>query len=1132
MVKGALWKNFFRTVWRSFARFLAILSIIALGAGFFVGLRETKTAMTATAQDFLTESELFDFHILNTYGYEQEDVEAFQKIAGVRLAEGAVSMDAILQENGEEWVYKLLSLPESVNLPTLRAGRMPEKPGECLGDFNAFQESDIGRTLTLSEGNEAADTLTTHEFTIVGLATSPVYINFQRGNTSLGSGKLAGFLYVLPETFALDGVYTEVYLRLDENYDFYAEKYDNVLSAMTDPIEKVAKAQAQRRYDALLADAEKALSEGQAEFDEKEQDANRQLSDAKQELESGSQEIAENRQTLLDAETELLDSQAAVDAGWNRVLSAQKELKNQRAAAEKQLADASKELEENLRKVSDGQKQTEAGLSQVAGGLTQIAEGLAQAQSGKEQLEILLQTIGVLEQASAQANQALDKALAENPDNEALLQAKKALDAACDRLQTSKQNYEAQYSELLGTIAQLEGKQSELTATKTELQETQTRLQEALLEIADGLAQLETRRAEAEAQLRQGQTVIDNTVAQLVSAQKQITDGKEELQTGKEQLQQAETQLQEGQAEYDSAKQEADSALEEGRVTLEDAREQVEKLRAEMPDTYVLDRNTNTGYVSFENDAGIVEGISRVFPMFFFLVAAMVCITTMTKMVDEERTQIGVLKALGYSSGAITGKYLAYSGLASMFGCVLGELLGSWVFPSILWQVYGIMYDFPCDIAFVVDWRLCVLVVSAYVFSILLVTWLSCRMELGEVPAQLIRPKAPKTGKRVLLERLPVWKHLRFLQKVTARNVFRYKKRLYMTILGVGGCTALLVTGFGVRDSIANIVDEQFDEISVYDMSVSFTGDQSAAMQESFRQAAGENADVLFLHSSAADLLHGKSTKSVTVLAAEASFDGFMNLTDGEKTLSQPGVGEALLSRGVAADLGIGEGDLITVQTADMERMTLKVAGVFRNKFYHYVIVSPETIAEQLGKPGAVNTAYVTAPEGSDVYSFSTKLSGQAGVARISVNQALRAQVGSMFDSLNYVVALIVICAGLLAFIVLYNLTNININERQRELATLKVLGFTPVETASYVFWENLLLSGGGALLGLLMGKFLHAFVMSQIRVDMVSFDTRVTFWSYCLSFLLTLIFAGLVDLILTRNLERISMTDALKSVE
>ena len=557
---------------------------------------------------------------------------------------------------------------------------------------------------------------------------------------------------------------------------------------------------------------------------------------------------------------------------------------------------------------------------------------------------------------------------------------------------------------------------------------------------------------------------------------------------------------------------------------LEDVSEKLEDDR-----WYTLTRNTNIGYACFENDADIVEGIANVFPVFFFLVAALVCMTTMNRMVEEQRTMIGVLKALGYSDGRIMGKYLFYAGSAALLGGVLGFLGGSYIFPKVIWSSYGIMYDLP-PIVFVFDGKLAAFSLAVSCLCSMGTTWFTCKKELFEAAASLMRPKAPKTGKRIFLERLPfIWKHLKFLYKVSIRNVVRYKKRFFMMVLGISGCTALLVTGFGIKDSIVNVAAQQFEEIQIYDMNL---GLRTAATEDEAYQKEIEKwaSGYTFVCEKSVDLQTEDTVKSITmvILSEEERADSFVNLhTAQNENIRYPGPGEAVISDKIAGKYGIKEGETITLSDDAMQKIKVKVTGICENFVYNYVYLHKDTYKEAEYK-----SVYMNIKEGKDVHEALAAMMQQPQTASGTVNEDVRERFSNMMSSLNYIVILITFCAGFLAFIVLYNLTNINITERVREIATIKVLGFYPGETAAYVFRENLVLTAIGGAVGLLLGKYLHRFVMSQIDIDMVSFDVHILPQSYLYSLLLTFLFAFIVNGFMSVKLSKIPMAESLKSIE
>ncbi|MGN0658520.1 MAG: FtsX-like permease family protein [Emergencia sp.] len=992
-------KSTFREIRSSLGRYIAILAIVALGVGFFSGLKVTREAMITTAGDYLSESSFFDYQIMSSLGWEQEDVDALAQEDHVTAAEGSISTDVLFcdETGGSDRVLKLHSITEDVNTLQLQEGRMPEKADECVVDYKLFSENPVGKTIIISEGNsdDTLDMLKYREYTITGTVNSPYYLNFERGSTSLGNGTVAGFAYIPESGFDTD-YYTEIFLRLDQNYQIYSQEYDDLIDASEDGIKAAAEARSEKRYQTVLKDARRELAEGQKEYDE----------------------------------------------NYEKYLS-------EKADAESQLADTWQQLQDGQKEIDDGRRELDKKKKELTGSRRQVLAGIAETEQKRQEFE---------------AGKAY-------MTEEEIAQTEASLSAAEKQLN-------GQLSQIDKGLDQIDDSRRELDKAEAEMPANLNRYYEA--------------KAEAE--------------AEFADAEKEFADARQELK---------------------------------------DAEDEIADI--EPPDTYVLDRYTNVGYACFESDSTIVDSIAKIFPVFFFLIAALVCMTTMTRMVDEQRTQIGVLKALGYSSGQIAGKYLFYSGSAALIGCIIGFFACCYVFPKIIWIAYGMMYDFSADLCFIFNTPLFVISLAVSLLCSMGATMFSCFSEFREVPAQLIRPKAPKNGKRILLERIPlIWNRLSFLYKVSFRNIFRYKKRFFMMVLGVCGCTALLLTALGLRDSVKNVVNYQFDEIQVYDCGVTFDRNMTAERQDSFREKAeAYTDDILFLHQGSVDLETGKTTKSITMMAADDdSFDSFIHLFDeNDEKISYPGRGEAVLCRKLADDYDLSTGDTILLRDEDGREMELTLSGICENYVYNYVYVSPDSCLEQWGyepdtKSALVKAAVTADPQKEEdeyarqIHSASAKILDMSHVSTVSVNLDMRDRIDSMMKSLDYVIALVILCAGALAFIVLYNLTNINITERVREIATIKVLGFFPGETSAYVFRENIFLTAISAFVGLGVGKWLHSFVMYNIRVDMMCFDVRISTLSYVLSVLLTFLFAFVVNLAMYYKLDRISMTESLKSIE
>lgn len=1136
-------KTTYREIKSSFGRFFAIFAIVALGVGFFAGLKVTKSAMTAVVKDYLDSHGFYDLRLLSTYGFEQEDVDGLSGEQDVEAAAGGLSFDILYRtEDGRQGAVKTYSLTDGVNEVRLMAGRLPAGPDECVADSDMFGEEALGSLLYLSEENEEEDLehFAYREYRIVGIVQSPLYIQYERGNTSLGNGRLNGFVYLTREGYDAE-YYTEIYVRFRQNNGLYSDGYKDLIDRKTKIWEDLTARAADRRFREIYDEAEREIADAEAELADKRAEGEKELADAEK-------KIADAREELEDAEKELGDAEREAADGEREIADAEKEIAdNEKTLSEKEaeLADARRTLEDKEREAEDAGWQLESGERSYADGRNKLDEARRVCQNGEAALNAAKSEIedgkrqieagrGALASAEAQLRAALAAGLLSSQE----------FDVRMAVIQAEEQKLAAQEEQLKAAEAQVSRSEAELAAARAEidsgereLAESRGELDRGWRELDEGMAALQDARAEledGERQIREGWQELADARKELLKAREELEEGRKEIEDGRVRLEEARTELADGEREYEDALREFQEKTGEAEEKIADAREELEKL--EEPDTYVLGRDTNIGYVCFESDSDIVEGIANIFPVFFFLVAALVCITTMNRMVEEQRTQIGVLKALGYGETTIMSKYMAYSGLAAAAGCVFGFFLGTWGFPKVIWYAYGIMYSVD-DIGYVFDWKLAAVSFAVSMLCSMGTTWLSCRRELSAQAAALMRPKAPEAGKRIFLEYIPfLWKRLGFLRKVSLRNIFRYRKRLIMMVTGIGGCTALLVTGFGIRDSIADVAERQFQEIQTYDVGVSLNDPADEELTDWLESHAGEYGIEAWtaVMEKSLDLVTAGAVKSVYLVTGTAvSMPEFLNLhtADGAK-ISYPGVGEAVISDKLSEEYGIGKGDTITLRDEDMRTLTVTVSAVYENYIYNYVHVSEETWRQVFGEEPGRKTLYVNLAENADAHALSAAMMGLEQVMNVTVNADTMERIGNMMKSLNIIVVVVVFCAAGLAFIVLYNLTNINITERIREIATIKVLGFYKQETASYVFRENVLLTVLGAVLGLFLGYFLHRFVMAQIKVDLISFHVCVKPVSYGYSVILTLAFAFLVDRVMGGKLERISMTESLKSVD
>ena len=1088
-----------REIRSSLGRYLAIFAIIALGAGLFVGLRLSRPDFLETYNNYTNKTNFYDFRLVSTLGLTDEDIAEVKKMDGVKLAEGAVGADFLFNTADEDNLIMMAqSIPENVNQIKLKAGRMPEKANECLADPDMYSKDDIGSTIKLSKDNseQTFDTFAYDEYTIVGLADSVLYINMERGSSTLGNGSVKGYIYIPMDGFSTD-YYTDIYVCVDSEGYVYSDEYEQSTKKYVDGLEKFMSERAVIRRDAIIDDAMSQLDDAKKQYE----DGKTQYDAAKAEYDAGYAEYVQKKS----------DTEAQLEQARKEIENAESMMGNSSVIDQKQA-----ELDAAKAELDKGQAEYERGLQQF-NAKAKLAYGAVD-----EQIAYYENRISDKQNDIASQNaeiESLNAQLAEAQANGESLKARlieRRIKTANDRISRDNADIE-RYNERLEVHRQ---KRAEVDA---ELEPYRKQLEDAKAQLDAGYAQIESGQAELDA----AREMISSGGAQLETAKKQYEQGKAEAERG---FAEAEKELASGKAQLDAAKAE----LDKGAAELDSAEKQIKNINH--ADTYVLDRDTNAGYVCFESDTNVVQSVASVFPVFFFLVAALVCLTTMTRMIADQRTQIGIMKALGYSSGAIMGKYMFYSGSATVLGSIFGIAAGSFAFPAIVWFGYGLIYNLS-GLTFTMNWPLAAGITAANLLVTLLVTWYCCAKELKCAPADLIRPKAPEAGKRILLERIPVvWNDMSFMQKVSARNIMRYKKRIFMMLLGIGGCTALVLTALGLNDTIQNVVTRQYDDIILYDYEITMAYDMNEEEQEIFFSDAGDDIkDAVFLYRGLAEVSGGDAIKNATLTVTDGKrLYKYIDLSFDGEPIDYPGKNEAAINYNLARQLGgIEVGDEIKLTTSEKKELTVTVSALFDNYVDSFVFISPETCSEQLGEVPEYKSALANAPDGADINRCAEALTHDVdGVRGVTLSVDTKARMSSMMDGLLVVVAAIILCAGLLAFIVLYNLTNINISERIREIATLKVLGFYPNEAAHYVFRENLILTGAGAVFGLGLGVALHAFVMNAIKVDMMYFKPHISFLSFAVSIVITFVFAVIVNAIMRRRIDNIDMAGALKSIE
>lgn len=1094
----AFWKTIRRSITGSLGRYIAIFMIIALGVGFFTGLKSTKPAMNVTTKNYVNEYNLYDLKLLSTIGFDAEEVQKINELTEITLARGAISKDFLVQSEGNnEVVLRAHSITEDVNLLDLISGRLPETANECVVDSRVFNEDMIGKTLLISDNNldETKESFKYQEYTVTGRVNSPMYLNVQRGTTSIGTGTLTGFVFIPLDGFEYE-YFTEVYAVCENEVELFSEEYDDFLDSIADSCKDGTTDIIMDRFHDLKSDAKVQLDDAEEELEKAKAEADNKLLTAKQELDDAKSKLDDAKKELEDAKISLDEAAAKMKSNyssWDDALQAgKKSYEEGKSSYEKEIADAKKKLQVAYDELTKSEKSYQENLKNYQDGLLKYEDGYAQYEQGKNSYD------------EEYAN---------------FIAGKPYLSEAEISV------YETKFSESLAT----------LTATKTTLDETKKQLDEANLQLTDGKSQLDQGWKEYHASTGILSNEEKAGKEKLEEAKKGLSDFKEGIssyQDGLSEYEKGKAEYEDGLQEYEDGVKERDDEIAEAEAEIADRRQELEDIKE--PSVYVLGRNMNAGYASYVSDSQIVDGVARVFPIFFFAIAALVCSTTMTRMVDDERTQIGTFSAIGYSRRTIVAKYLIYSGSAAIGGCLVGFFVGATIFPYTIWTAYGMLYGFASLDHIYPMYLLGISMVVAILCSAG-TTYAACRGGLRETPADLIRPKAPAAGKRIFLEKITfLWKRMKFIHKVSARNIFRFKKRMLMMILGISGCTALVLTGFGISDSIANIANFQFDDIMQYEIGLTLNEKIDDNFMTEFEQNFADDVkDYAILSMSSVDVTCGNEVKSVYLgVTSDTKIGDIIHFANNGERVEYPSDGEVIISKKLAEMANVSVDDKIELSVEEGKKVSLTVSGTFENYVYNYIYMTNRTYETAFQSEYEPNTIYLNTMENVDVYQVSTKLQTLDNVSAVSVIQELRNHVDDMMKSLNYVVILVIASAGALAFIVLFNLGNINISERVREIATIKVLGFHSGETGAYVFRENLVLSIMGIIVGLPLGIFLHRFVMTQIKIDMVTFKVVVAPLSFLYTVLVVLGFTIITDFIMRRKIDAIDMAESLKSIE
>ena len=1060
-------------------------------------------------------------------------------------------------------------------------------------------------TFHSGDGEALTDSLVTDTYKIVGIGNSPLYISFGRGSSTIGTGEISGFVVVDKASFDMD-VYTEAYVKVSgaEEKTAFTDEYNNLSDAAKEAVSAIEEERCAVRKQEIvdeanekLADSEKTVNEKSQELEDAKKElesgkskAAEELEKAKQQITDGEAELADAKQQIADGETQLADAKAQLNDKQAQLDSAEAQYESGKAQLdqkEQELADAEQVYLSNYSKympiITAGKEQIPAGKSQIADGKKRLDEELAPLNQLKDELAGIEDEISQCDSEIAGLKTQLDGMDSEvyqkyvnipkenrNKEEQAYVEKWENLNTKLAGMQERKTQLENTKQEKLNqagfaTEADLEAQITSLTKQKADLDAKE----KALLQQEQTLAAQEEELLSAGRQITDGKSQIAAARSQLDSTKSQITDGKAQilsawallnekedtLNASKAQLASGEQELADGRSEYEQAAKEAEEQITDGQAKitdgekqLTDAKQQIADARAEIkkienPKWYVQTReDALTEYQGYGDNADRMRSIGKVFPVLFFLVAALISLTTMTRMVEEQRVQIGTMKALGYGKAAIAGKYIGYALIATLGGSIFGVLAGEKILPFIIIYAYMILYKHLPAILVPYHMSYALQASGIAVACTLIATIASCYKELAAEPAELMRPAAPKQGKRILLERIGIiWKHLNFTWKSTVRNLIRYKKRFFMTIFGIGGCMALMVVGFGLKDCIYEIVSLQYEKVQFYDAATYMSDDISEENRQQLHDYLDQNADIketieARMQKTDVKSASGKKTLYLMVPSDNEKIEDFLSFhsrTNKDEVYSLK-KDEVILTEKMASLLNVKVGDELTIEDEDRGDQTVTVGAICENYMSHYLYLSPEKYEELYGVPAEYNTIIYSVKDGKDdqIEKIGTKLLSMDGVLNVSYTSSIEGRLDDMLRSLNLVIVVLIVSAGMLAFVVLYNLNNINITERQRELATLKVLGFYDGEVASYVYRENILLTIIGSVVGMVLGNLLHRYIILTVEVEEAMFGRQIHWQSYLYSFLFTVAFSLFVNWVMFYKLKKIDMVESLKSVE
>lgn len=1078
MKKRAYIKNQIQIIRKTKARFFSIFCIVFLGAAFFAGLRHTSSIMEITMDDYLKKYKYNDLNYIATLGFNEDVIEKIVNLDEVETVEYGNRFDALIKFKDSSkgvTVYTNINFDNQVNKLEVIAGKLPAKENECAVDYNFTNRNglNVGDSIVLTNDNSSK------EFIITALVNDPRYFStIERGTNTLGDGTNDAFVEILSvgnenlalpqELYDLRGGNIFNELRVSLKNSEDFSVFEDNYLSYTKKINKQIKKILNKEIDQINIDLV--------------QNVNNEINNGEEELSKGEINYNNGLKQYNEGLVEYHNGDQQYQAGL------------------KKYNYGYQQYEEGLKQYNDGKRQYDQGLQLYLDGKSQYDQGLIQWQSGTAQYNQLVAQYQQLNQVYEQKLDEYNRYLEAGIPEESLVELKDFLTQTEKSLVILQDSY---------------------TKAKDELDKSKTVLDEKGQFIEESRIKLENTKNV----LDESKSQLDHTKNTLTISKQQLDDTKKTLEASKLLLDQTKQDLEDARKELDKAK-----------LQIDDAHNNLKDLPTGK--LVSMTRQENASVLSYLSTCESMEALAVVFPLIFFLVAALVSLTTMTRMVEEQRIQSGTFRALGYDKKDVIKQYLIYAFLATFFASVLGIIVGVYFFPGIIYFLYQkMLFNVGAKINITFDSFICIQTFIISVAITMFVTYLVVHQELNETPSSLLRPKPPKMGKRILLERITfLWQKLSFNQKVTMRNIFRYKKRFFMSIIGIAGCTALIVVGFGIKNSVSTIADKQYGDIWVYDGVAVFDKELGAEKLESEQKKFNEIKNLedssSFYRKTISIYGDKEHYGTLEVFKNNQALKKYIKLQDyiNHQTISLNDEG-VVISAKLSELLDVKTGDRIKIKIGNQDYQ-VKISGITLLHFQHHIYMSEELFKNLTSEQPLKNYTYFSLKDKNNQEEVTTYCNQDNNISSVNfisgISQGFRDQMGSI-DS---VVVILIACAGALAFIVLYNLTNINIQERKSEIATIKVLGFYPKEVYDYVFRENRILGLIGSFVGLGLGKLIHMFIIDTVEVEVAMFVRSVNLMSYIYAVVITMFFTALINFVMRKVLNRIDMVESLKSIE